>query len=87
MDALIQVERRASPYYIRTYDNYAVVLHPEDIKLLTMKQFYNKAMKCGYECNELGRLAAHVAYENKIFSCRVAKRVLIGINKATNEEV
>jgi hypothetical protein len=81
------IDREPSPYHIKTYDDYIVCLHPEDLKMLTLKQLYSKAMKNNYETAELGKLAAHVAFENRSFSKKLAKRILIGINKSNGDDI
>lgn len=55
--------------------------------MLQLKQFYAKAVKYGYELMELSRLCAHVAYENFQFSNKIAKKLLVGINKGTGDDV
>lgn len=44
-------------------------------------------MKFGFECFELGRLVAHVSYENYEFSNRIAKKILVGINKSNGDDI
>lgn len=44
-------------------------------------------MKFGYECIELGRLAGHVSFENYEIAQKIAKKILIGINKANGDDV
>ena len=55
--------------------------------MLTLKSVYNKAMKNGYECNEIGRLASHVGFENPKFSRSLSKILLYGINTANGDTI
>ena len=55
--------------------------------MLLLKQFYNKAMRFGYQTVEAGLLAAHLSFENYQFSEKMAKKILEGINKANGDDV
>ena len=55
--------------------------------MLTLKSFYAKAIKYGYSTLELGRLAAHVSFDNYQFSMRICKKILVGINKSNGDDV
>lgn len=69
------------------------MLLPEDcakslfIHLKQFKLFYLNASKHGYESEEFAKFVAHVCYQNKEFSKKMAKHILKGTNKSTAEEI
>lgn len=54
--------------------------------MLSQKAFIDKLMKWNQSWLEVARLLAHLACENKTFSKQVAKRALVGLNKASADE-
>lgn len=58
-----------------------------DVYMLSRKEFIEKALRSQYESLELARLLTHLSYENYDFSKTVARRALIGINKANSDEI
>jgi hypothetical protein len=55
--------------------------------MLQLKQFFIKAMKFGYHTIELGRLASHVGFENLEFCRQISKKIVLGFNKTTGDDV
>lgn len=44
-------------------------------------------MKSGYAREEFGRLIGHLSYGNEDFARRISKRIIVGINKANQDEI
>ena len=55
--------------------------------MLKQKAFYTKNLKAQYEKVEFGRFINHLCFCNFEFSRKMAKRILIGINKANSDEI
>jgi hypothetical protein len=55
--------------------------------MLLLKQFYVKTLKFGFVGITLGQILAHVSFENHDFSFRIAKKILVGINKCSGDEI
>ncbi len=55
--------------------------------MLLLKQFYAKTLKYGFVCITLGSLIAHMSFENPEFSFKIAKKLLVGINKCNGDEI
>jgi hypothetical protein len=62
------------------------VLSKEDIYYLSLKQFFEKLMKSHYEVQEYTRLIAHIAFNNHDVSRTIAKKAIVGLNKASADE-
>ncbi len=69
------------------YNDELPPLSDEDIFMLNQKAFYAKNYKSCYEREEFGRLTAHLSYGNYEFSRRICKKILVGINKASSDEI
>ena len=64
-----------------------IILTEEDIKMLQIKKFYEKAIKNNYQTDELGNLAAHVCYNNIEFSLKIAKKLVFLSNKSSGDDI
>lgn len=55
--------------------------------MLSQKAFIEKSLKCNQSAVEVSKLLCHLACENRDFSRKLAKRSLIGVNKAAGDEI
>ncbi|CDW78148.1 ubiquitin carboxyl-terminal hydrolase family protein [Stylonychia lemnae] len=76
-----------SMLYMAMFPEELPPLSDEDIFMLNQKAFWSKNMKAGYQRVEFGRLIAQMSFFNLQFSRKVAKRLVIGLNKASADEV
>jgi hypothetical protein len=76
-----------SPNFIETYKGYSVETNEETLMMLRQKEIYNKAMKYGYRTKDIGKIAAHVSFDQMEFQRQLSKRILIGINKSNGEDL
>jgi len=52
-----------------------------------MKQVYAKVFSYSYMNVNIGVLLAHMCFENKEFSAKMGKLILVGINKSNADEI
>ncbi len=57
-----------------------------DIYMLSRKEFIEKGLRTPYEFQEFSRLLCHIAFENHDYSKMLARRSLVGLNKASADE-
>ena len=61
-------------------------LSNEDLYMLSLKQFYEKLFKTHYEVQEYTRMISHIAFNNHDISRKIAKKAIVGLNKAQADE-
>lgn len=75
-----------SPLFMNRFNLPVPKLKYSDIYMLSRKELIDKGLKSSYSLVEFCNLLTHLSFENKYYSKVLAKRALIGLNKASGDE-